>query len=302
MAGPRRGSTIGAMGIRTKLNIGLLLVFSIAFAGAWLVLDRQFVASARDDVVQNARIMMSAANAVRTYTIEEVVPAVMREQADWIAPLTVPSYAAQTNFRAVRAEHPDYAYKEAALNPTNPADRAQDWEADFINRFRNMPGLTELIGERDTVNGRQLTLARPITIRDEACLTCHSTPERAPVRMVAAYGRANGFGWRLNETVGAQLVSVPMALALDSARANLISAMSVLLAIFAGLMLALNALLYIVVIRPVTQMARTATAVSLGQPDAAEFAVKGQDEIAELGRSFTRMRRSLDQAAKMLGA
>lgn len=290
------------MGIRTKLNICLLIVFAIAFGGAWVVLDRQFVASAREDVLQNARIMMSAANAVRTYTIEEVVPAVMRERADWVAPLTVPSYAAQTNFRAFRADHPDYSYKEAALNPTNPADRAQDWEADFINRFRNNPALPEQIGERDTVAGRVLTLARPLTIRDEACLSCHSTPERAPARMVAAYGRANGFGWRLNETVGAQLVSVPMALALSSARDNLISAMSVLLAIFAGLMLALNALIYVVVIRPVTQMARTATAVSLGQPDAAEFDVKGSDEVAELGRSFTRMRRSLDQAVRMLDA
>ena len=41
------------------------------------------------------------------------------------------------DIRAVRADHPDYTYKEAALNPTNPADRALDWEADFINNFRN---------------------------------------------------------------------------------------------------------------------------------------------------------------------
>jgi protein-histidine pros-kinase len=289
------------MGIRTKFNLGLLAVFLVGFGAAWLFLDRQFVATARLDVLQNARIMMSAANAVRAYTAEEVLPAVMRGSADWIAPVTVPSYAAQTNFRAVRADHPEYTYKEAALNPTNPADRALDWEAELINAFRNDIRLTELIAERTTLAGPVLTLARPIIIRDEACLTCHSTPERAPARMVAVYGRANGFGWRMHEAVGAQIVSVPMALALDSARENLISAMAILLAVFAGLMLALNLLLHFVVIRPVTRMSRAATAVSLGQPEAEEFVATGRDEIGELGRAFTRMRRSLDQAIKMLG-
>jgi protein-histidine pros-kinase len=290
------------MGIRSKVNLGLLTVFALAAISAWLFLSQQFATQARREVVQNARIMMSAANAVRTYTIREVVPAVMREQADWVAPLTVPSYAAQSNFRAVRAEHPDYTYKEAALSPINPADRAQDWEADFINSFRNDPALTEALGERDVLGNRVLTLARPITIRDGACLTCHSTPDAAPARMVAAYGSNNGFGWRMGETVGAQLVSVPMAAALRSADANLLSAMSVLLAIFAGLMIALNLLLHLVVLRPIERLVRTASAVSLGQSSTEEFAATGRDEIGELGRAFTRMRRSLEQAVRMLGA
>jgi protein-histidine pros-kinase len=290
------------MGIRSKVNLGLLAVFALAAIFAWLFLSQQFTTQARREVVQNARIMMSAANAVRTYTIREVVPAVMREQTDWVAPLTVPSYAAQSNFRAVRAEHPDYTYKEAALNPTNPADRAQDWEADFINGFRNDPNLTESLGERDVLGSRVLTLARPITIRDGACLTCHSTPDVAPARMVAAYGSNNGFGWRMGETVGAQLVSVPMAAALRSADANLLSAMSVLLAIFAGLMIALNLLLHLVVLRPIESLVRTASAVSLGQSSTEEFAATGKDEIGELGRAFTRMRRSLEQAVRMLAA
>jgi protein-histidine pros-kinase len=290
------------MGIRTKFNLGLLGVFLIAFVVAGALLDQQFVATARREALQDARIMLSAANAVREYTIREVVPLVTRGDPNWIAPVTVPSYAAQTNFTAVRTDHPNFTYKEAALNPTNPADRAQDWEADMIHAFRNTPGLTELIGERSTPIGQSLTLARPITIRDEACLACHSTPDRAPHRMVEVYGSANGFGWRLGETVGAQLVSVPMSAPLAAAWSNLVTAMLTLLAVFLGLMLVLNLLLHAVIIRPVTRMASTATAVSLGQSgDVPDFEIKGRDEIAELGQAFTRMRRSLDQAVKMLG-
>lgn len=290
------------MGIRTKFNLALLLVFGVGFVAAYMLLERQFIAAARTEVLQNARIMLSAANAVRTYTVREVRPAVIANDPQRIEPLTVPSYAAQANLRLLRNDFPDYIYKEAALNPTNPADRATDWEADFINSFRNTPGLTELIGERDTPTGRVLTLARPATITDQACLACHSTPDRAPPAMIAVYGSQNGFGWRMNETVGAQLVSVPMSVAFGNARQNLHAAMAVILAIFLGVMLVLNLLLHLLVIRPVLLMSRIATAVSLGQPDVEEFAAGGKDEIGALSRAFTRMRRSLDQALKMLGA
>ncbi|UPY37355.1 DUF3365 domain-containing protein [Sediminicoccus sp. KRV36] len=291
------------MGIRTKFNLGLLLVFAIGFAAAWLFLDRQFATSARIQAVENARIMLSAANAVRDYTSREVAPAITRGDPNVITAMMIPSYAAQVNLRRVQADFPEYSYKEAALNPTNPNDLAAPWEAEFINAFRREPGLTELMGERATPNGQVLTLARPVTIRDAACLTCHSTPERAPPRMVQIYGRTAGFGWQLNETIGAQLVTVPMALPLRNAEVNLHSAMAILLAIFVGLMLVLNLLLHLVILRPMTRITAAATAVSLGQDvPAGDFEAKGRDEVAELGRAFTRMRRSLDQAVKMLSS
>jgi protein-histidine pros-kinase len=247
--------------------------------------------------------MLSAANAVRDYTSREVAPALTRGDPNAITAMMIPSYAAQVNLRRVQADFPEYAYKEAALNPTNPNDLAAPWEAAFINAFRGDQNLTELMGERETPNGLVLTLARPVTIRDQACLTCHSTPERAPPRMVQIYGRTAGFGWQMNETIGAQLVTVPMALPLRNAEVNLHSAMAILLAIFIGLMLVLNLLLHLVIIRPVTRISAAATAVSLGQDvPPGDFEAKGKDEVAELGRAFTRMRRSLDQAVKMLSA
>ena len=291
------------MGIRTKFNLGLLLVFAVGFAAAWVFLDRQFITSARIEAVQNARIMMSAANAVRDYTAREVAPAITRGDPNVITALTVPSYAAQVNLRHVQADYPNFSYKEAALNPTNPTDLASEWEAEFINAFRRDPSLTELMSERATEDNHILTLARPITIRDPACLTCHSTPQRAPARLVQIYGRTNGFGWQMNETVAAQIVNVPMALPLRNARVNLHSAMAILFAVFVGLMAVLNLLLHFVILRPMTRISTAATAVSLGQEVPEDgFEAKGKDEVAELGRAFTRMRRSLDQAVKMLSS
>jgi HAMP domain-containing protein len=59
-------------------------------------------------------------------------------------------------------------------------------------------------------------------------------------------------------------------------------------------------MLLTIVIRPVTRLSELADQVSLGKFDAAEFEVKGKDEIATLAASFGRMRKSLVQAMKML--
>jgi Protein of unknown function (DUF3365) len=104
-------------------------------------------------------------------------------------------------------------YREAAFNPMNPVNRAAHWEADIIDEFRANPLTTELITEREANNGRILHLSRPIVSR-EPCLACHGTPDKAPRSLIAEYGTQGGFGWKMNEIIGAQIVSVPMAVAL----------------------------------------------------------------------------------------
>jgi protein-histidine pros-kinase len=118
--------------------------------------------------------------------------------------------------------------------------------------------------------------------------------------MVDIYGPNNGFGWKLNEIVGAQVISVPMAVPL--ARANQIfkTFMLSLLGVFVVVFVALNVMVHLFVTRRIKQLAFVADEVSMGKFEAQEFEVKGNDEISGLGRSFNRMRTSLASALKML--
>ena len=59
-------------------------------------------------------------------------------------------------------------------------------------------------------------------------------------------------------------------------------------------------MLYMLVVAPVRALSALADRVSLGELDAAAFAHGGADEIGALGEAFTRMRKSLVQALKML--
>src|ERR1700752_3625034 len=133
-------------------------------------------------------------------------------------PQSVPAFAATEIFGYLREKFPDYFYKEATLNPTNPRDRATDWETDIVNQFRGDTGHGELSAARYTPNGISLFLARPITVNNVSCLECHSTADKAPAEMIKLYGTANGFDWKLNDIIGAQVVSVPLAVPLQSAQ------------------------------------------------------------------------------------
>jgi HAMP domain-containing protein len=290
------------MGLRTKFNLAVLVAFLIGFAGSGFLLQRLFIDNAQQQVLQDARIMMSSANAIRHFTDTYVAPLAAPENnsgTKFVA-ASVPSFAAQTTFKDVQTHFPDFTYREPTLNPTNLTDRPSDWEADYINAFRNKPGLKELTGDRETPTGRVLSLARPIQIDDPGCLSCHSTPEGAPAAMITTYGRNNGFGWKLHEVVGAQVVSVPMELPLQKAHETFMMFMAILLGVFVLITVILNVLLHYTVIKPVVKLSRMANAVSLGNVTVEEYERKGRDEIAVLSNSFNRMRRSLDSAMRML--
>jgi protein-histidine pros-kinase len=292
------------MGLRTKFNLAVLTAFLIGFAGSGFLLQRLFIDNARQQVLQNARIMMSSADAIRRFTDTYIEPLAepQNNAGTRFVAASVPSFAAQTTFKDVQTRFPDFTYREPTLNPTNLTDRPSDWEADYINAFRNKPGLKELTGDRETPTGRVLSLARPIPIDNPDCLTCHSTPAAAPAAMLATYGRNNGFGWQLHEVVGAQVVSVPMELPMQQANQVFMTFMAMLLGVFVIIMVILNVLLHYTVVRPVIKLSRMANAVSLGDVTVEEYERKGRDEIAVLSNSFNRMRRSLDSAMRMLDA
>jgi protein-histidine pros-kinase len=296
---PARGVV---MGLRTKFNLAVLAAFVIGFCVIGLLLKTVLEQEARSEALQNARVMMSAANAVRHYTAETVAPLTGTERDGKFLPASVPAFAAQTTFRSLRAEYPDYFYKEAALNPTNALDRANEWEAALINAFRETPFQSELVTERQTVAGAALTLARPIAITDGACLACHSQPSAAPRAMIADYGSDRGFGWRLNEVIGAQVISLPLATALAKAHQSLFLFLGILTGIFLLMLAILNVLLHYLVIKPVIRMSQIANDVSHGNMEAEDFTVPGRDEIASLSASFNRMRRSLASALRLLDA
>jgi HAMP domain-containing protein len=283
--------------IRINLALGAIFVLGALITG--YACHQVLQENAKREIITEAGLMMESALAMRDYTETEITPLLSAQMESEFLPQSVPFYAATQNFLKLHAAHPQYSYKEATLNPTNPRDRASDWEADIIQRFRNDASQHEFVGERDTPMGRSLYLARPIHV-ETGCLACHSLAAVAPRTVIARYGSSNGFGWQVNDVIGAQVVSVPIENAEASAGSAFRAFLTSLTAVFAALLVVVNVVLYVLVIRPVRRMALIADHLSTGDTSAPQFPVSGGAEIAALGRAFNRMRISLDKALKLL--
>ena len=283
-----------------KFNLIFILVMALGVAVSGFISRNLLQTQAQQEVLSIGRLLIEQATAVRGYTSGQITKLLETQMKYEFLPQSIPSYSATEVLATLRKKYPEYSYKEATLNPTNPRDRATGWEVDIVNSFRNDAELKELVGQRDTPTGRSLYISRPLRITNPACLMCHSSVEAAPKTMVDKYGPANGFGWQLNEVVGAQVVSVPMTLPLQRAEENFRLFVGSLVAVFVVVGVVLNLMIWLVVVRPVTQLAGLADRVSQGELDAPDFIVKGKDEIAALAESFARMKASVVQAMKML--
>ena len=288
------------MGLRAKFNVLMLAVSVLGVALFMLAANTLVNLVARQEVLQSSRIMMESAAGARKYTSEQIAPILKPLIARRFYAQSVSAYAAKRNFDVIHAKFPDYMYREAALNPTNPEDRASDWEADIINDFRAHPDKDEISLERSTPSGPILELARPL-VNKPACMECHDRATNAPASMLAIYGNQNGFGWKPGEIIGAQIVSVPLQE--SSMRAAQIRKLfeAPFIAFVVLLFVAMNLLLHFVVIRPIEHMAKSAEAISMGQIDTPEYRYSGSDQIGRLAASFNRMHRSLVEAFRMLG-
>jgi len=289
------------MSLLLRVNLALIVVFAVGATLASLACRTLLERNAEHEIRAEAELMMDSALAARDYTAGEIAPLLLGQMQTRFLPQSIPFYAASEQFLRLQASHPDYAYREATLNPTNPRDRATDWQADIIERFRNDGSMHEVTGTRDTPLGPSLYLAKPIRATGE-CLSCHGPAVAAPAPVIARYGRNNGYGWQAGDVIGAQVVSVPIARAQARAEGAFRAFLGSLLALFLSLLLVVNLVLYLLVVRPLRRMAQIADHVSTGDAGAPQFEAGGATEIATLGQAFDRMRKSLDKALKLLDA
>ena len=290
------------MKLLTKFNLILLVLFGIGGLIISQITYRFLIDNARREVLREAELMMASAKAVRDYTASDLAPLLEQNpqhKTKFLAE-TVPAFGAISTFNKLRQKYPDYTYREATINPTNPEHRAADWEADVIGFLRDHPEQKQVTGERETPIGPVMYLAMPMAA-DPPCLECHSRPAVAPPAMIASYGSNNGFGWKPGSIVAAQIVSVPMALPVQNAKQAFHVLLICLVITLIATIVVLDTAVYFIVIRPLKLVSDTADRVSKGEMNLPSVPVKGSDEIASVTASFNRMQLSLVKAFKMLG-
>ncbi|HEX9392296.1 MAG TPA: DUF3365 domain-containing protein [Usitatibacteraceae bacterium] len=232
------------MSFRLKVNLILLAVtLAVMLPGGWLV-NAVMRGQANQDIIKQADMLMESALASKSYTLELVKPHLDPMLAEKFLPQAIPTFASTEIFERFRKKFSTFKYKEAVLDPTNPRDRADEFEREIIRRFVDDPALQEVSGEVYRSQDRHYYVAKPIQIKNPACLACHDSPERAPQTMRAVYGDKGGFGWKLDQTVGAQIVMVP-AYEKDKSTSSLLNVIvGVFILLFTALAVVLNLLIH----------------------------------------------------------
>lgn len=239
------------MKLLVRFNVSLIVLFTISVAIFAYFVKKQTADIALQSVTHEAQLLLDQVTALRKYTVKEVSPLLRdSDRSEDFHAQSVPAYAATQVSNFFKQTRPEYNYKEAVFNPTNPRDNAAPWEEKIINRFIQEKSLTKLVGKRRINRSKVLYIAQPIKITDAACLVCHSVPEAAPPAMVEKYGAKRGYGWKLNEIVGIQMLTVPFTLPDEVAAKTLTELLMLIGAIFVGLLVLLNIAFYSIVIAP----------------------------------------------------
>ena len=97
-----------------------------------------------------------------------------------------------------------------------------------------------------------------------------------------------------------RVASVDLLPVLGTVKSALTALMSSLGAVFFAVFFVLNLMLDRMIVRPVSEMAKQADAVSIGDFSIPEFKPETKDEVGMLAIAFNRMRRSTEEAIKLL--
>lgn len=290
-----------------KLNLVLLSVFLVIVLINSIVLSNILQNNAEQQIKDKALVLIESMTSVREYTNQQVNEGTIKKLAPDLEldgqfiKTSVPGYSARevfNNFQK-RDQYSDFFYKEATLNPTSIRDQADKFETEIVERFRNQPNLKEQVGFRQVSAGDLFYIARPLQIKSESCLVCHSTPENAPASQIKTYGDQGGFGWQLNEIVGAQMIQVPASKVFAEARKLQFLVIGILVAGFIIAAIVLNLFLKLSIISPITKMSEWSREVSTGNSNR-DFEHQPNDEIGILAASVNRLKVSLEMAMNML--
>lgn len=304
-----------------KFSAFLTLLALVGCCLTFITLSNHLNNQAEEAVRERAQILLSSMQAARNYTRDNVQPMLeqnLAQDEDRFIPESIPNFAARkifSDFRQHSGEFQDFLYKEAATNPTNPEDKADEFEAQLIAQMKiqrstvaeesEAEAIAEALSTRKlsgyrTLKGEKLFyLARPLIMDDAKCLACHGRASDAPTYLLDMYGSEHGFNWQLNDIVAAQVMYVPAGRIFERSRQNLFTVTKSLLSIFGAIFLVMNLLLWRAVSRPLGILNKTAKQISGCSIDQQKvFLIEDQglsqlatrrDEPGQLARSFEYM-------------
>lgn len=289
---------LGKLTIRKRIMVILASVYLIslvvAVTGGYFVLKQE----ATREAIEKTELFAAIMSANQRYMAQNIRPDINEKLPGYYFPeATVGIQMLVETAELIQQEYPEYIFRVVSPNPLNKTNLSDDFENRIIKGFSreeydHWEGFIEKEGKK------YYATAIPVEARRD-CIWCHSTPAEAHPDMVEEYGTESGYGYKLGEIVGARIIYVPTAKAMELARKKLaITIITLSILSFIAFFL-IDAVINRSVVTPIEKLTEIATEISKGKMDR-EFIVTTEDEIKALAEAFNRMKVSLSKAISII--
>jgi signal transduction histidine kinase len=193
-----------------------------------------------EEATQHVTAILNSANALRDYIEQVQKPVIYRlKQEGKLDPeffdpkiLSASYITRHVLANYIRDNNISYQFKMAATNPRNPVNKADSFEAGILQKFRSgsLQSYSTILDEGEK---KYFFHAIPIARNRASCMRCHSTPERAPKKLVALYGPTAGFGEKIGEMRALISLKVPLESIIDQYMRDYILSLLILFVLLA---------------------------------------------------------------------
>jgi len=191
-----------------------------------------------------------------------------------------------------------FEFKQATLDPLWPDNKANNDEVKIIEYFKQYPNVKQKEGTIKKDGAEFFYIAEPVRIEKKFCLKCHSDPAKAPKDQREIYGTENGYNWEIGDTVGATVVYISIAKAMDDAKKNSLF----LLLIGSGcLFLTICCIWFFLdrqIVVPIMKLSSLAEDISVGKNLGQNISIASKDEVGDLAKSINRLQNSVRMLLK----
>lgn len=217
----------------TILVVLYVLSLPIISAASYLILRHYSVQSA----YERGQLYLTIIESVRHYVEKELRPTLYKElPGRFVLEGMSRSYVSGRVAREVNNSYEGFRYKTAQLiNPRNPDNLADPFEAGIIQRLSKNPDAPEWRGNTKTSAGDFCVIARRGKPYSAPCLKCHGAPANAPDELVRRYGPEAGFNMPKDSVVSAAFVYIPISTHLAVAKQEVLAFIG-LYTVFFGIM------------------------------------------------------------------
>lgn len=206
------------MTLKKRFNTIILLLIFIPSIIIIIITNLFMKQLAYQEAYSKMEIMMVRTNAIHEYLNQEARPVLFELMEDYgvshyfFRPEIMSStYAVrEINDIFLNNINQNYYFKEISANPRNPKNEANEFEAEILEQFNMDRSYTEFQTVEILEGEPVFRYIRRGEILEEACMPCHSEPEKAPSGLLDIYGDQRGFYKEIDTVVSAQSVMIPL--------------------------------------------------------------------------------------------